>query len=249
MKRNYFYINKEFGDEESVKIGLNWLISICKLKKNGQALLAVIQKENLKGMIENVLNRSIINKLILNKDVILENIQLKVITEKERLYDWKGPILIAFPNKKLLDKIDSMPSVVDVLVIPYSLSEIQYWINTWNAQSFGEKRSEERQSSLSSLTKEALKMLVNSTNKGIIHPLDKAKTVDLFKKLIYSGEKINADDVRVWLVREGEWKPKNADDVRELVEKICVGKNIKTIGKSFWEDNILDQLRAKMNEV
>ena len=59
MKRNYFYINKEFGDEESVKIGLNWLISICKLKKNGQALLAVIQKENLKGMIENVLNRII----------------------------------------------------------------------------------------------------------------------------------------------------------------------------------------------
>jgi hypothetical protein len=247
-KKNYEYINVASGDEADFSQGLAWLVAKCRTNQKNKAILAVPSKGALGGVIENVLSRGIVNRLALNKEVFLQdNIRLEVITENQDIYGLDTPILAVFPTKKLLDKIDSVSGSQHVLVIPWSIDEIRYWIDTWNVSALGEEIAGGKKTELTPLVIEALKTLTRHINlsTGLLHPSDKAAAVELILRLKNAGQLIDPDEARRWLVSEGDWRPKDADAFKDLVEKIYAGRQCPVIRGPHWADNILDQMINK----
>ena len=103
-EKNYWYINKDYGDETDINKGLDWLLEMCKKYNCQKCFLAVYSNQNLGGMIQNVLGIKNVNRLKANKEVFLKDILLKVITERSNVYSLDGPVLIAFPTKNLETK-------------------------------------------------------------------------------------------------------------------------------------------------
>ena len=104
-RRQSLYINTQGPDKGAIKEGLSWLISICaSTSQKVDALLAVPLKSNiLNGTIPEVMGTRIVNALAKGQKVKLEGSlgELSLLTERENIYSWDGPVLAIYPNKKL----------------------------------------------------------------------------------------------------------------------------------------------------
>lgn len=181
------YIRSEGPKSEAIKRGIGWLFELGHKENKKAALLAVPVLDNLSGAIEEVLGEKAIKALKQGNGINLDSVvTISLVTERKDVFNHQGPVLAVYPNKKLLDKIDNIRGVTDVLVIPWSLQEVQYWIDTWQATELGSSGTSPSSASFSDpVVEEALKSLTSRVNlsTGIGHPMDKAAAVDLFRKL------------------------------------------------------------------
>ena len=160
-------------------------------------------------------------------------------------------MLLGDTYQKLLDKIDGLIGVTHVLVIPWIRQDITFWINTWSANELGSTISKSpKQPKLSPVVIEALKSLTSTVNlsTGIGHPSDKAATIDLFKHLKSAGEVFDPEEVRSWLVSQGNWYPEHADKVMEIAAAILKGRRFRGATK-FWRDDIIEQWTEKAKKI
>jgi len=252
VKRKSLYINSEDPNKEAIFEGLDWLLQTCNSNNQNKALIAVPRKDDIlpPSVISEVIGIQAAKFLVRNKTVKLGNIDIKLLTERESIYSWNGPILAIYPTKKLLDKIDGLRDVTDVLVIPWSMNEVKFWINTWSANELGKPESSVKKFSLSNpVVEEALKSLTMCVNvsTGIIHPQDRSRCIELFKKLKNAGEMFNKEEIRAWLVAEGGWKPEHADDVANVAEAVLEGRRLRS-SSGNWRNDIVEEWRRRANK-
>lgn len=248
--RTSHYIRSEGPKPDAVKRGLVWLLGLGRKENRKSALLAVPVMDNLSGVIEEVLGERAIKALKQGSTVNLESVvSVSLLTERKDVFNHQGPVIAIYPNKKLLDKIDNMRGVTDVLVIPWSLQEIQYWIETWQALELGASGNSPIEQSFSNpVVEEALKSLTSRVNlrAGIAHPMDKAAAVDLFKKLKAAKIAYDPTEIRGWLVRHG-WESDDADEVKDIAEKISQGRAVRS-ANGGWADDIVNLWRERASK-
>lgn len=242
-QRSSLYINEKLN-EDAIKKGLSWLIELNNQDANkSSALLAVPQISNLKGEISAVLGDPTVKILTKSEKITFNStVQISLLTERKDIYSWDGPILAIHPTKELLDKIDGLNGVTDVLVIPWTFDEVQYWIDAWSATELGAAPKKiPSKIVLNPLVEVALESLTIRVNlsTGITHPSDRSATIGLFRILNNAGISYNPDKIRAWLVSQQRWTPKGADDVKKVAADILSGKRLKG-GTDSWTDNILE---------
>jgi uncharacterized protein (DUF2267 family) len=238
------YIRSEGPNPRAIKDGLSWLDSVCKSTGKHSALLAFLGKEQSQDVMSEVVGKDLAKALAKSGHLKLPNsaAALSLMTERDRPFSCDGPALVVYPNKKLLDVVDSLFGVTHVLVIPWTLKEIQYWIDTWNAYELGTQPAKPTKRLVSNpVVEEALKDLTATVNvsTGLSHPLDRASAIDLFRKLKAAGEHFDPEEVRAWLVAEGNWNPEDADDVANVAKGIIEGKRFKET-RSRWRNDIVN---------
>ena len=251
-ERSSMYIHFQPGEyQHAIAKGLTWLMQLAKSDANKRsALLAVPTVSNLRGDISLVIGDKAVATFNKGQTVLLDNlVELSLMTERKALYSWNGPILAIYPTKKLLDQIDSLPGVTDVLVIPWNIQEVQYWIDTWAATELGAAPQVTTRKPFSNpIVEAALEALTERVNlsTGILHPLDRAAAVDLFRILRDNGIPYDPGEVRAWLVSQGGWRPSDADDAKKVAEAILAGRALKGQRRA-WSDGILEifEQRAK----
>src|SRR5690606_19188162 len=156
----------------------------------------------------------------------------------------------------LLDMLDNAQQIAEILVIPWSLDEIQNWVQTWQA---AEKtvallaspsvpspaRLAQSAITVDPVLEEALKMLTENVNisTGIAHPMDRVKTIALFRKLNRARTAYDVAEIRSWLVRH-RWRAEAADKVQEIAERVKQGKSFRG-AQDYWADNIVQVLRER----
>ncbi len=252
VQRSSIYIRYQQGAyRQAIMEGFAWLTEMAKKDTSkSYALLAVVTQSNLRGYVSSVIGEKTVTSLAKGDDVTINGIvRLSLLTERKVMYSWNGPVLAIYPTKKLLDKIDSLSGATDVLVIPWTLQEVEYWIDTWTAIELGSAPQVEARIPFSNpLVEAALEALTNRVNlsTGILHPSDRAATIDLFRILRDSGISYDPDEIRAWLVRYG-WKPRDADDVKKVSEAILARKALRG-QRHAWSDNILDILRERAGQ-
>jgi len=249
-KRRSQYIRFEGPKPDAVKRGLVWLLELGRKENKKSALLAVPVLDNLSGVIEEVLGERAIKALKQGSGINLDAVvTVSLVTERKDIFNHQGPVLAVYPNKKLLDKIDNIRGVTDVLVIPWSLQEVQYWIETWQATELGSSGTSPASASFSDpVVEEALKSLTSRVNlsTGISHPMDKAAAVDLFRKLRAAKITYDPSEIRGWLVRHG-WESDDADAVKDIAEKISQGRAVRS-ANGGWADDIVRVWREKASK-
>lgn len=246
-----FYINSHGPDKDSLVKGFKWLVGLCS---SGpllcKALIAIpVKKSILSGVISQVIGKQGVKSLAMGNKVKFcvnnKTLEISLLIEKQNIYEWKGPILAVYPNKKLLDKIDGLYGVTHVLIVPWSREEVEFWINRWSACDLDNPSSPRRREILSNkVVEEALKSLTNTVNlsTGISHPNDREKAINLFMRLKQAGEIFNPEEIRDWLIAESGWNPQYADGVKDVAEKVLEGHRFRKIGK-WWKDDIVEYWR------
>lgn len=249
-----YYIHAEGIDEQAMGLAFAWLLETGKHSKTAMtALLAIPAKDNLRGVISKVIGDRVARELASGKAVPIQqsSSDICLITQRTKLTSWRGgPVLVAYPTKQLLDMLDDMYGITEILVVPWRLSEVQYWLDTWAPQELGSSVPTPRALSIGNLVVvEALKTLTRTVNlsTGISHPSDRQAAIDLFQRLREAGEHFSPSEVRAWLVSQGGWRPQDADQVKSIAESILAGKRLRGGGR-FWADNIVEQWRSRTTE-
>lgn len=103
---------------------------------------------------------------------------------------------------------------------------------------------------MSPLVREALKSLTGRVNlaTGLSHYSDESSAKEIFKLLYKEGEYLVASEITAWAIENG-WKPKDAQQLGTLAEKIGQGGKVVVRNKNQWREDILAQLKAKANEL
>ncbi|NCS90021.1 MAG: hypothetical protein GW789_14985, partial [Ignavibacteria bacterium] len=135
----------------------------------------------------------------------------------------------------------TLSGVTDILIIPWVLSEMLFWIETWSSQELNSSKPIAKKFNLDPIVETALKSLTKSVNlsTGLAHPSDRTSTIQMFEILLENNISYNLDEVRAWLVSKGGWRPSDADKVVEIGQGVLDGKNFRTKGR-MWRENIID---------
>ncbi len=106
---------------------------------------------------------------------------------------------------------------------------------TWDASSF----------TMNNLFERALDSLAHSINisTGVAHPNDFGRTVEMFTRLLDSGEGASQDEILDYLQKRHRMGFDEAQDIQRVYEVLAVARQPGR--QTFWKDDILDQLRAR----
>lgn len=235
--------------------GVRWI------EKQGQDAIVVVATLDNLSLLNSSLGPDRVRRLQASETVLLGNsVRLTAATERKMVHSWPGPMLVLYPAKELLDKVDSIIGVTSVLVVPWLKADVQDWIRTWGAEelSAGESRAGEGGANESGpgvnsgqgILRAALSSLSRRVNvsTGLSHPGDKAAAIELFTILRDARIPCEAEEVKSLLLSLFAWSPQQANQVRDLVADLQAGKRPrkhKGYDRPLWNPNIFQLWREE----
>jgi hypothetical protein len=100
---------------------------------------------------------------------------------------------------------------------------------------------------VSPLVEEALRSINSRTNisTGLGHPNDKNAAKEMFERLHKAGEILLANEIQSFAESTG-WSPEHGEELGSLAQQIGMGKAARVSGGPWWRDDIVDQLKARI---
>jgi len=246
-KRSYF-IKAEGPDRGTVAKAFRWLLENSKAK----SFLAIAVIGNLNGVIGDVLGERIVKALRKEGKVAISGIEIVLVTKRNIIYDGENaPLLAFYPSSKYLDELDSIPNISAMLVVPWTMKDIELWIRARNATEVGVVQPPKELPLVSNKVVEAaLRSLTARVNvsTGIAHPMDREATIQALMILRDAGERFVPDEIKAWLISKGGWRATDAQEVAEVAQKILDGRRLR-YGASAWALNILEIWREEARQL
>jgi hypothetical protein len=133
-----YWIDEHGPVPAAVSRGILWLSQVVLDDKVGY--LAVPIKRNVKhGTISDAIGDAAAKALVNGtKSVTLPSgHDLRLFTKKTAPGIVHGePILVVYPDVKLLEVVDGIQGVSDILVVPWTLAEVEPWVEKWGAEKY-----------------------------------------------------------------------------------------------------------------
>lgn len=216
-----------------------------------RVLLLLPSKVSLTGPLENELGKNATRalskgeRLPLTEELSLYCETLKTFNE----FDSPGIIIGLFAEKKMLDLMDAARDVAVRIVVPWTMDrEIDAWRSTWNPEVPGEAPQPEKPIVENPVVAAAIRMLTGSINldSGLTNPSDKGAAIEILRILKNAGEYFSPAALRAYAVKNG-WKPEDADELKELADRINSRKGAAKVEYRHWQTDILGRLRQGEN--
>jgi hypothetical protein len=102
---------------------------------------------------------------------------------------------------------------------------------------------------MSPLVESALKFINQKIDpySGLSHPSDENAVKEMLFHLHIAGEILLAGDIESFATSTG-WQAKDAEKLGSLAQQIGMGKNPRISGGPYWEVDIIESLKRKINE-
>lgn len=196
MATQRFWINTTGPDLDALREGFRWLNATATAGHRG--LVAVAAKNNLNGVIREVLGENVTKALAKDDEILLPSGgSMRLMTERSIPHAWRGDVILAIhAPPSLLDVIDALPGVSAVLVIPWIASDVELWRKAWSPTELGAPPAAAvaapppatPTASVLERAMEALSKRVNIST-GITHPSDKQTAIALLLALKGASKK------------------------------------------------------------
>ena len=234
--RENFFIKSDGPNDDAALKAFQWLLN----RPETNCFLAVNVYGNLDGVISGILGEQAVKTLKKTRTLRLKDKNISLVTERHLIYDGKNsPLLGFYTIRTFLDKLDSIPNLSAILIVPWILKNVEPWIRTRSAINL-ETQKEPQEPSLieNKVVVQALKSLTATVNvsTGINHPRDKDAAVQTFTILRDASEYFNPEDVKAWLIRYGKWDATDAQEVAVIAQKVLGRRRLRTGHRHFRKD-------------
>ncbi len=241
--RMLYFIRSSGADRNALKKALGWL-----LEMGDRGFLAVPSFRSLDGPITEELGKNAIYELKSKGVAVIMGKQITMITKTTMILDAKGaPLVAVYPYGHFLDALDSIHNVSSMLVLPWSMQEIDTWTRAWGAKELGGKRvkagPEEHDNKVAI---EAIKEICAKVNPswGVENPTDRDAFVQAFSLLKEGGEVFVPGDLKIWLVTKQGWRATQAEEVAEIAAEVLLGRMVAQ-GNPIWQDGQIETWRQR----
>jgi hypothetical protein len=229
-----------------LKLGLAWAIGL-----KVPVLFAIPQKSNLEGnLVTDALGERAAKALKNGKRVAFPGSPhpITLFTQRDSRMTWSGPILVVFPSRELLDKIDGL-NASEVLVVPWTDDEVQFWIDAWAPRQLGDATTTAPAPKLDPVVQEALRDLTGRINvsTGLVHSLDRSSAIELVEILRDARFRFTPSEVRAWLVSQGRWPARHANSMEVVCREVLAGKRLKA-DRNRWAGDAVERWRTRGTE-
>jgi len=241
--RMLYFIRSSGADRAALKKALGWL-----LEMGDRGYLAVPSFRSLDGAIAEELGKAAVYDLKSKGVASIMGKQITVVTKNTTVVDAKGaPLLAIYPYGHFLDSLDSIHNVSSLLILPWSMQEIDTWTKAWGAKELGGKRIKAGAGESSSrVAIEAVKEISESVNpaSGIETPTDRDAFVQAFVLLKEAGETVIPSDLKIWLIVNRGWRAILAEEVAELAAEVLLGRMVVQ-GSPVWPEGQVEIWRER----
>jgi hypothetical protein len=238
-----YFIRSSGADRGALKKALGWL-----LEMGDRGYLAVPSFRALDGPISEELGKPAVYELKSKGSAMIMGKQITVITKTTMVLDAKGaPLVAIYPYGHFLDFLDSIHNVSSMLILPWSMQEIDTWTRAWGAKELGGRRVKAGvEETGSRVAIEALKDICASINpaSGAESPVDRDSFVQAFALLKEAGEVFIPSDLKIWLVLNQGWRAPLAEEVAEIAAEVLLGRMVAQ-GSQIWSEDKIEEWRAR----
>lgn len=245
-----YLVSAEGPEVEPIEKGFALLCQLLKKEDTpSEAILLVPAKRSMEGTtLETALGTNLAKALLKQGLVKLEGFGNLKLETQQTFRGLSAPAIVmgVYVTKKMLDQIDNKRTISSVVVIPWSMDEVDEWRRTWTPIIVGQAPAAPDKLIKDPLVEEALKTLTDRINlgTGLLHPSDKKAAVQLLRLLQQEGKKFDPASMRAWAVRNG-WTPQGADQLKEVADGILLRKRFRVGDSPAWSNDIIDQLKQR----
>ena len=129
-------------------------------------------------------------------------------------------VLLVHPTASLMTKVDALPGINRLIVVPWIREFVQPWIEAHGPTDFLSGQQTPAISPSDPDVINALISLLRSINHstGVHNPIDKKRAVDTFAALAEQRIPAEPREVRAWLIQHG-LSPLHAEDIAAIAKK------------------------------
>ncbi len=241
--RMLYFIRSSGADRNALKKAVAWL-----LEMGDRGYLAVPSFRSLDGPLSEELGKTAVYELKSKGFATLMGKQITIVTKSTMTLDAKGaPLVAIYPYGHFLDSLDSIHNVSSMLILPWSMQEIDTWTRAWGAKELGGKRVKAGSDApVHGVSIEALKDVCAKINPswGVENPTDRDSLVQAFVLLKTAGEVFVPGDLKIWLVTKQGWRATQAEEVAEIAAEVLLGRMVSQ-GNPVWPEDQVEVWRKK----
>ncbi len=241
--RMLYFIRSSGPDKSSLKKALGWL-----LEMGDRGYLAVPSFRSLDGLISEELGKATVYELKSKGTATIMGKQITMVTKATMILDAKGaPLVAVYPYGHFLDSLDSIHNISSMLVLPWSMQEIDTWTKAWGVKELGGKRIKAGTDEPSNrVAIEAMKDVCAKVNPswGVENPADRDSFVQAFTLLKGAGEVFVPSDLKIWLVVKQGWRATQAEEVAEMAAEVLLGRMVSQ-GAPIWPEGQVEVWRRR----
>ena len=244
------------------KNGIFWLYDNAKVVNGGWLAVNGIEVlENLSRHQGLEALKEAIFKGKRGNEIMLFDVPLTIITKNTTPQDGNNKPLAAIePSQDFLDKLDMIPNISKMLVVPFIVDEVDDWAIRNNAKGYSttmtldEQDKEDEKTNENNLDKVvivALRELTSSINSHYTeseHPSIGYK-IDSIKDALYllrtNGYDAHPAIVRRFLIHKYNWKPVSAKMVEDIAESMRLGIFPFINTKRYDKPDVIDRWREE----
>lgn len=250
MKECY-YVGVEGTDVNLVRSGLFWLFENAS-EKGGW--LSIMTLDALQSYIDHH-KLEVLRALLKDGHIaVINGKEITLITKEWIPSDGcNKPMLAIHPKTDFLDKIDEIPNITKMAVVPFIASEVENW----------RKKHEANELELASLGATptdfyldqtivaGLEDLVNTVNlfQSVWENDVKFASINLFTILCQNGFRDYAPEgIKQWLISRGGWNPIAASQAATIADEVRSGNTYDLFTDRkfiFWENEAIKKWRNK----
>lgn len=204
------------------------------------------------GDIELVLGKQAINELRKRRDWLLPSggrLAAVSIRGNHGGIRFGGPLLLVYPDKKLLDFADDASDVTEIMVLPWARRDVAWWVAQWKAVELGETQrgTSETPSDLNPVVCAAFRQILGGRilipTDGKLRPKDRAPVINMLSLLLDNQEAFTSEQLRSWAVTAAGCSTAFADDLADLAERVASGRERRPATWQ-WSHDALAKWRA-----
>ena len=241
--RMTYYIKSSGDDRNALKKAIGWL-----LEMGDRGYLAMPSFRGLDGPVSEELGKAAVYDLKSKGVATITGKQITMITKSTMIVDAKGaPLLAIYPYGHFLDFLDSIHNVSSILVLPWSMQEVETWMRSWGVKELGGKRVKPGMNEAGSRTAiEAMREICQKVNpsSGVERPTDRDAFVQAFALLKEAGEVFVPGDIKTWLIADQGWRAILAEEVAEIAAEVLLGRMVSQ-GNPVWAAGQVEVWRKK----
>lgn len=246
--RPAFIVGRDVGRSEEVALGIKWLFEVGADDED-RVLIAPTKSQYFSGHLAEVL-RTAGPALASGRSVGSDRggRTIRGATQQTfRRLSWRGgPVLLLWPESRVLSEIDDDPKASAICVVPWNYENVATWAEGRSAIDLKSPGAKVSASQIADpVVEQAMMSLTSLVNlrTGLVHPRDKASAVQAFRILKRGSHEWEPTAIEAWVMAHG-WTMKGAAELRQVAEGVRMGRRFQLRARPVWKSQILRQWRA-----